>query len=270
MSTRQGVFSILPPGLRDQLREEYDDIVNRFHERKWSPSELSGGRFCEVVYCIIEGYGSGAYPAQASKPSNMAAACRALESRTNVPRSFQILIPRLLPALYEVRNNRGVGHVGGDVDPNQMDATVVLSIAGWIMAELVRVLHSTTTAEAQQIVDSLVQRRVPLIWDNETMRRVLNPKLKLQEQILLLLSSRPTRVPASDLLLWTGYEDRAYFVRLLRNLHKQRLIELSIDETMVDLLPPGVVQAESLVRAHTPASDLTSVSRSRAKKKARR
>src|SRR6266851_1018203 len=79
-------------------------------------------------------------------------------ARTNihVPRSFQILIPRLLPALYEVRNNRGVGHIGGDVDPNHMDATFVISSCNWVMAELVRVYHDLSTNEAQEIVDTLV------------------------------------------------------------------------------------------------------------------
>ena len=35
-------------------------------------------------------------------------------------------------------NNRNVGHVGGDVDPNHMDATGVLAQCNWVMGELVR------------------------------------------------------------------------------------------------------------------------------------
>ena len=73
------------------------------------------------------------------RPSNFVEACRRLESNSGGPRSFKILIPRLLPLLYEIRNNRNVGHVGGDVDPNHMDATTVLAIVAWVMAELVRV-----------------------------------------------------------------------------------------------------------------------------------
>jgi len=69
-----------------------------------------------------------------------------MEVHTRVPRSFQILIPRLLPALYEIRNNRGVGHVGGDVDPNYMDATMVVGAVKWIMGELTRVFHSVSVA----------------------------------------------------------------------------------------------------------------------------
>jgi hypothetical protein len=49
----------------------------------------------------------------------------------------------VLVALYQIRNNRGVGDVGGDVDANQMDASYVLHSVHWVMAELVRILHQT-------------------------------------------------------------------------------------------------------------------------------
>ena len=48
----------------------------------------------------------------------------------------------MIVALYEIRNDRGVGHTGGDVDPNHMDASMVLAGAKWLVAELV---GSTTT-----------------------------------------------------------------------------------------------------------------------------
>src|SRR5216684_233005 len=117
------LLSTLPAGLRNPLVQEYNSIVQNFMERRWSPSELSGGKFCEVVYTILDGYATGTFAAAPQKPRDFPTACRALESRIAGPRSFQILISRLLPALYEIRNNRGVGHAGGDVNPNHMDAT---------------------------------------------------------------------------------------------------------------------------------------------------
>jgi hypothetical protein len=173
----------IPKDLRDELFAEYRAIIQNYAEHRWSPTELSAGRLCEVVYSILNGYGSGAYPARASKPSDFVGACRRLESHSNVPRSFQILIPRTLPALYEVRNNRGVGHVGGDVDPNHMDATFVVSASNWMLAELVRVFHNLSILEAQQLVDAIAERRVPLIWQGDDVKRVLNPKIEVRDQI---------------------------------------------------------------------------------------
>ena len=118
-------LAAVPSGLRHPLLKEYKSIVQNYMERRWSPSELSGGKFCEIVYTILDGHAKGAYAAKPSKPSNFVDACKKLENNAGVPRSFQILIPRTLPSLYEIRNNRGVGHVGGDVDPNHMDALAV-------------------------------------------------------------------------------------------------------------------------------------------------
>src|SRR2546423_10815380 len=105
------VLSAIPDGLREPLLAEYNSIISHYLERKWKPSELSGGLFCEIVYTILDGYGKGSYAAKPSKPSNFPTACQALEEHANSPRSFLILIPRALPPLSEVRNNRNVGPV---------------------------------------------------------------------------------------------------------------------------------------------------------------
>jgi hypothetical protein len=164
-----------------------------------------------------------------SKPGDFVGACRKLEQNKHVPRSFQILIPRLLPALFELRNNRGVGHAGGDVDPNHMDATLVLTSCNWVKSEMVRVYHNLKPKEAQSLVVSLVERRIPLIWEGDDVRRVLDAKMKLRSQVLLLLSTSIGKVATSDLLKWTGNQNRSYFGKLLRQMHSERLIELAID-----------------------------------------
>ena len=135
MISASTILSNIPDGLKDPLIEEYNSIVQNYMEHRWSPSELSGGKFCEIVYTILNGF-PNSFPSSPSKPNNFVDACSRLENKTNVPRSFAMLIPRLLPALYEIRNNRGVGHTGGDVNPNHMDAVAVLSMSNWIMGEI--------------------------------------------------------------------------------------------------------------------------------------
>ena len=153
------VLASVPASLREPLFQSYREIATNFAEHRWEPSELNGGKFCEVVYTIINGVVSGPFPTRPSKPRDMVLACRALESTPAQAgrvgdRSLRVLIPRILPALYEIRNNRGVGHAGGDVDPNFMDATAVFVMASWILAELVRIFHGVSTKEAQETADS--------------------------------------------------------------------------------------------------------------------
>ncbi len=247
MTSPATALAAIPSGLRDPLLAEYREITRNFAEHRWRPSELSGGIFCEIVYAILHGHAAGAYAAAPSKPDDFPSACKSLEKNTHVPRSFRILIPRALPALYEIRNNRGVGHAGGDVDSNHMDATLVLAMTNWVMAELVRVFHTLPIKEAQALVDALADRRIPLVWEGGSMRRVLDPSMKLWEQIIILVASRSGTIVVTDLLDWTGYGNKSYFMKTLREFHAKRWIELSRGETTLEILPPGSVQAAQIV-----------------------
>ncbi len=197
------MLDTLPEGLRKELLDAFNQIVKNFRERRWGPSELNGGKLCEVVYTILKGYGDGKYPAKAAKPKNMVLACQKLETEAaGAPRSIRIHIPRMLIALYEIRNNRNVGHVGGDVDPNHMDAVCVLQMAKWIMAELVRVLHNVPTEEATAIVDGLADRETPLIWEVKGKKRVMSTGLTMRANALLLLHASSGPVAEADLVSW--------------------------------------------------------------------
>lgn len=249
------VLTSVPKGLRTPLLLEFNEIVKNYFEGRWSPSELSGGRFCEIIYSILDGCASGSYPVKPQKPRDFVSACRALEQKKLTPRSFQILIPRMLLPLYEVRNNRGVGHAGGDVNPNHMDATAVLSMASWVMAEMVRVFHDIELSEAQLVVDSLVERRIPLIWQSGDMKRVLDPTFTLTEQILLLISSAPTKVKVEELIRWTEYKNQSRFKSTIRSLHRSRYLELSENEAFVQILPPGVKYIEGKIKQNIATSN---------------
>jgi hypothetical protein len=245
-------LAAIPGALRDPLLEEHRSITQNYFEHRWTPAELSGGRFCEIVYTILHGHSTGVYAAGPGKPPDFVSACRTLEKNTHVPRSFQILIPRLLPLLYEVRNNRGVGHVGGDVDSNHMDATAVLSMANWVMAELVRVFHGLTVGEAQAVVDALVERRIPVVWSTGNVKRVLEPSLELGDQIVVLLAASSGPVGLEALRAWVEYDNTTYFRKLLRKMHASREIEFTAETQMLELLPPGSRRAEAVLRELRP------------------
>ncbi len=239
----------LPQGLSGDLVDALNEVVKNYAERRWEPSELNGGKLCEVAYTIIKGYlDGGDYPARSSKPRNLLAACLQLENGyPDGVRSARIQIPRLLIALYEIRNNRGVGHAGGDVNPNHMDATAVLFMSKWIVAELVRILHDSTTAEASELVEALVERDIALVWSFSGVKRVLVPGLVRREQTLLLLVGQASAKDA-ELITWLEVSRPSdYRKDVLRPMHRQRLIEYDETAGVVSLLPPGVAAAEALI-----------------------
>jgi hypothetical protein len=245
------VFSTLPAGLRDSLLEAFNEIARNYAQRRWEPAELNGGKLCEVAYSILRGIVDGTFPATPSKPRNMVDACRALETESSsIPRSIRIQIPRMLMALYEVRNNRGVGHVGGDVDPNHMDAVAVLYMAKWVMAELVRNLHSVDTEKATELVEALIEREVPIVWSVGDVKRVLEPGMPRTEAVLVLLHSSAGPVDETDLARWVEHPKLAQFRRdVLRPLHKARLVEFDQSAGTVTLSPRGTERIEAQLSA---------------------
>ena len=248
-------FAELPAALAKDLLDAYAEIVINFAEGRWEPSELNGGKLCEAVYTIIDGYMGGTYQPRAAKPKSMAAACQKLETTyPGAHRSPRIQIPRMIVALYEIRNNRGVGHAGGDVNPNQMDATAVLYMSKWLMAELVRLLHGLTTDEATELVEVLVEREIALVWKWGDKRRVLKTGLTLKQQVLLLLSSVNEATDA-ELVVWLEHK-RVGDLRknVLRPMHAARLIDYDVMTMELRLLPPGIAEAEALLRAHKLAA----------------
>jgi hypothetical protein len=247
------VLAAIPPGLREPLLKSYEEIATNFAERRWEPSELNGGKFCEIVYTILAGTLSGSYASKPSKPKNMALACQSLESLKADPnrigdRSLRILIPRMLVALYDIRSNRGVGHAGGDVDPNLMDATVVYEMASWTLAELVRVFHGVTTQEAQDIADALVERKLALVWDTGQAKRVQDPNMDKGDQALLLLHSQPGWVKDKDLFHWVEYSTLSNFRgNILKEYHKKRLLEYDAAGGRVRISPLGSKDVEERI-----------------------
>jgi hypothetical protein len=240
------ILGLLPDGLRSELLTAYSRIVKNYRETRWEPSELNGGKLCEVVYTILKGYVDGSFPARSTKPRNMVDACRALEQAPSTcPRSVRIQIPRMLIALYEVRNNRGVGHVGGDVNPNQMDATCVLQMSKWILSELVRLFHDVGTETASAAIETIVERIVPIVWEVDGKLRVLETSLTMREKTLILLYCHAESVGESDLVEWIEHSNASAYRRdVLRKSHKERLIEYNEATRMVTISPRGIEYVE--------------------------
>lgn len=242
-------FSSLPPGLRDDLLGAYNEVIQNFTERRWEPAALNGGKLCEAAYTTVRGLADGSFPTRSQKPRNMFDACKDMERETAQPRAVRIQIPRMIVALYEIRNNRGIGHAGGDVDPNEMDATAVVYMTKWLMAELVRVLHTLATTEASAIVEALIKRQVPVVWMSGDKKRVLRTGLSWKKTTLLLLLSDTGEVAEADLIAWTEHKSLPVYRRdVLRRGHRDRLWEYDESSRTVHLLSPGVQAAEAILK----------------------
>jgi hypothetical protein len=244
------LLASIPRELREELLAAYSQILRNFKERRWEPAELNGGKLCEIVYTILRGYIDGKYPTKSSKPNNMVDACRDLEKvpAGSFPRSVRIQIPRMLISLYEIRNNRGVGHTGGDVDPNHMDATCVLETAKWIISELVRIFHNVTSMEATAAVEGLVERTLPIVWEVNGKFRVLSPSMTMKDKTLVLLYHSTGPVDEVTLCSWVEHSNAAVFRRdVLKRAHKNKLIDYDQKGKTAQISPLGIEYVETSI-----------------------
>ncbi|MET7506875.1 hypothetical protein [Streptomyces albidoflavus] len=243
------VLGNLPSSLKAELVDEFNKIMRNYREGRWEASELNGGKFCEIVYSILDGYlAGGSYPSRAKKPARFKDACEDLaKSAKTYSESARLTIPRLLIPLYDVRNRRGVGHVGGEVDANHMDATFVLHAAQWVMAELVRIFHSADISTAAEVVKNLTNRTVPVIWKVGQVARILDTSMSLANGTLLLLYSELG--PQIDKNLAKNLEQGSMsnYKRVLDRLHQARLIEYDRESGSVHISPLGEKTVEERI-----------------------
>ena len=155
------------------------------------------------------------------------------------------------------------------MDPNHMDATLVLSMCNWVMGELVRVLHNLPVEQARAVVDALAERRVPLVWVGPEGKRILEPSLTLKNQVLVFLASEAAPVRVDDLFRWYGRGLRGGFNRALAELDGDAQIAIHSNNT-AEILPPGAVLVERVLQQHMAESGKTKPKAKKAKKTGRR
>jgi len=231
----------LPQGLRGELMAEYGKIAKNFARGEWGDAGVHGGRFCEIVYSILKGKIDGNFPDSAAKPPDFPRACRGLEQadKAVASQSVRVGIPRVLTGLYEIRNNRDSGHVGGEVDANHMDASYVLHAVQWVMAELVRLFHATDTRVATTVVEALTDRTLPVIWQVGGKRRILSPSLPLADKVLLLLYGQAGGCAPTELARDLKQPRFDNFKRVLRRLDDEVKIEYDVGRDVVEISPIG-------------------------------
>jgi hypothetical protein len=175
-----------PGDLCEALLTAYREIEENFALRKWKASELDAGHFVEAARRLIENELFATYtPINASLSNFNDAELKRFENGKG-DETLRLLIPRALKAIFNIRNKRGVGHLGS-ISPNEMDATFILYTVKWVLAEFVRLAAGSSPAAAQKLIDAIVERHVGLLWKKDGIIRVLENKMPTREQVLVLL-----------------------------------------------------------------------------------
>lgn len=242
----------VPVGLRRPLVETYMGALSKYTSRDWEALGTKAGKFCEVTYSILSGTTSGAYSDRPEKPRNMVDACNALAGHSKSHgRAVCIQIPRVLIAVYEFRNNRGLAHVGSTVDPSHMDSEFLIRCVKWLMAEMVRNFGDLSSDDSQDLIDGITERTSHVIWEVAGTKRILNRSMTIAKRVLALTYAEGGVAQVEQLCEWSEYSHgMIYFeASVLRPLHGSVLIHHDKASNTVTLSPLGteLVEVEKLL-----------------------
>jgi len=227
--------------------EIYKKIKESFWLGKDEECMEKVGKFVEITIRILEHITSDSFTSIESdlKVSETLKKFENL-SKQNFPESIRIMIPRVLYSLYTFRSKRGGAHVK-EINPNHIDATYVVSACDWIIAELIRLYYTDEEKEIQKIINSLVDKKVPILEEFGEDIKFLDPSLSVPDKILLILYKKyPTSVSVDKLKEWIRIKKSTYINTVLKRLDDRGFIYRRNKENTIT--KKGIIYVESKFR----------------------
>lgn len=237
--------TVYPAELVDSMLTSYENALTEYKKEHWQYFGNEIGQFVEVARRMIEYQLDNRYTPLADKLANfnekILTAWENYDSK--VSEVYRIVIPRCLYSMYCLRNKRGMIHKS-HIDPNKMDASVLLSNTKWVLAEIFRQVSTMSFEETEEIVNSIMCKESSIVWDTGNCLRILDTKMSCKNKVLCLLYMKDAQTD-TDLQKSTEYKNTTEFKRVLKTLHKEKLIEYFDSKCM--LSPTGLIEAESLL-----------------------
>lgn len=245
---QRGLESKLPKRLVEELLESYEEVKINFYIGKYRPNEVEGGRFSEAVFRILEFVTkNGVFIPLGRKIINFEQECENLRKlrQGSHPDSIRLYIPRSIRVIYDIRNNRDAAHLGDEIDPNIQDASIVVAICDWVMAELIRLYHNVSPDEAYRIITEIVSKKVPALQEIENKMKTLNPSFNAEERILIVLYHRESRgANRNELSKSLKPSQRGNILRTLKSLEYNEDLIVSLDDGNFRITRRGEIEVE--------------------------
>ncbi len=193
--------------LKDKFASKHADAaVRHFHrmiedyqKREWEDSITKAGRFVEAVLKALWHHAGEVVPTgKAFKAGNI---IDQLAGKAALRDSLRLAIPRACRFAYEIASNRGARHDADEVEANEMDASTVLAVCSWILAEMVRYSQKgLDLVVAKAIVDGVIKRRYPFVEEIDGRVYVDIANSAREAALLILWHIYPKRISEENLV----------------------------------------------------------------------
>jgi hypothetical protein len=235
----------IPAHLVDALTKHYvlakeHDLVDDFHG-----VESNVGLFCEAAIRICASVASVSFKDIGDNSFKFEVAYQSVQatSASAANDSIRLLIPHILKSAYTIRSRRGVDHVGL-VQPNHIDARIMMASGDWAMAEFTRLYLNVQPKEAQAIIEALVERKIPIVEKVAGQLVFLEAGFELGERIVIALYAHVTPLSRSEIVAAIKAPPASAYRKFIE-LEAESFIV--IDGQAVHLTSLGKKLAESLI-----------------------
>jgi hypothetical protein len=244
-TVRAGLSAHYDSSLVDELLAAYVEAKENFHLGGLRLAEVEGGRFCEAAFRMLEQDLSGGSFTPLGVQLDTERLINQLRSApSTIDDSVRLHIPRALRVVYDIRNKRDAAHLGDGIDPNLQDASMVNGVLDWVLAEFVRREHQVSADEAKDLIETIVERKAPVIQDFDGFLKVLNPNLTAGDHCLVLLHQRgPKGATLDELTAWARPEMKGNLRRTLARL-TDALAYVHGDDTGFQITRTGIKYVE--------------------------
>jgi hypothetical protein len=237
----------MPTELVDELLYQYVETKRRYHLNDHRPTAVEGGRFCEAVTRVLEHELFGKYTKLGkSLPGLDDKRLATFRQAQNPNESLRVHVPKGLYLVYGIRNQRDAAHLGDGIDPNLQDATLVIGVLDWIMAELVRIFHTVSPNEAYAIISDLVTREVPVIEEIDG-QPICSADLGVSDRILVFLyrAGRDRGLDLPELQRQMRHGNRGNLTTAVKRLDEKGLVLLHPTSKRAHVTSKGMAEVET-------------------------
>ena len=146
--------------LVEDLVGAYEELVSQHRSGNLEVALTKAGRFVENALRVIEYIRTGEFLAEIKQ---VQATVRKIENDTNLADSIRLLVPRVVSGMiYDLRSKRDAVHVK-EINPREIDTFLCVSAASWVMAELLRLYHSSDESAVNACMLALSRTSLPYI-----------------------------------------------------------------------------------------------------------
>ena len=158
-----------------------------------------------------------------------------------------LAIPRVARSLYTIRSKKRVAHIK-TLDPNFLDSYYVLNACDWILSSFLLLYHTTDVKKVAMIINSLVERKIPLIQEFEDGGIiVLKPYLDFKWELLIVLYHQNKRVTNSELKNILKPKYLQLLTTNLADLEKEKLIHRNREGAIITKLGIQKIETEFII-----------------------